>query len=297
MKKLSPYDRTSGSKDPSERIEPQETIVAVREISGGGEATSPPWRASCVESAEGRTRRGERPTSNVELQNGSELVIIEHGPITDRVLIYHKIARSCGAYAVFYGAMAGQELIALRQKVGTRKFQPTLEESMPWLARSTAYLYIGYAEKFEARLAAICPTAGQIELKALPDPRDYEAAERTELFAQVRESTGADSVEQMWLALGLMKEANPRGGHHPRKKERRNLSEDEIALEEAQIFWLPLQQKIFELTNSKAKDRLLYLPISAPHQEASLSLLENQLGSLCDLVREALRQKRKAAKS
>ena len=147
-----------------------------------------------------------------------EVVVIEHGPISDRVQVYHNIARSCAAYAVFYGAMAGQELIALRQKVGNRKFQPTLAESMPWLSHSTAYLYIGYAEKFESRLKAICPTAGQIKLAALPDPRDYEAAERTELFEQVREKTGAETAVQMWLALGLMREPKPRGGSKAGRK-------------------------------------------------------------------------------
>jgi hypothetical protein len=42
-------------------------------------------------------------------------------------------------------------------------------------------------------------------LAALPDPRDYQAAERTELFEQVRKQTGCQDAQQMWMALGLAK--------------------------------------------------------------------------------------------
>ncbi len=168
----------------------------------------------------------------------NELVLVEHGPISDRVQVYHNIARSCAAYAVFYGAMAGQELIALRQKVGSRKFQPTLTESMPWLAVSTAYLYIGYADRFAARLAAILPSAGRIELRQLPDPRDYEAAEKSDLFAQVRESTGVDTVEQMWLALGLMKEPRGRGGDTSKFPRKTKPTEEQLHAETLEAWTL-----------------------------------------------------------
>lgn len=143
--------------------------------------------------------------------------IPDGGQITDWVFKCHHVARACQAYAVFFGAMAGQGLIRLRQVVGSRNFSPTLDESMPWLARSTAYLYMGYAERFGKKLKAILPAVGQIDLKELPDPRDWEAAEKTGLFREAKKALNVENYGQLLLALDLMKESKPRGGHHPKK--------------------------------------------------------------------------------
>jgi len=144
--------------------------------------------------------------------------IPEGGQITEWVHKSHQVARACQAYAVFFGAMAGQGLMKLRQVVGARNFQPTLRESMPWLPVSTAYLYMGYAKRFEKKLKSILPTIGRIDLKSLPDPRDFEAAEESGLLKEAKRSLSVDNYQQLLLALDLMKETKPRGGHHPKKE-------------------------------------------------------------------------------
>lgn len=148
-----------------------------------------------------------------------DLAIARIPNITDWVHKSHRMAQTCGAYAIFFGAMSGQGLLRLRQVVGSRNFKRALEESMPWLPRSTAYLYMGYAERFAKRLRAICPTVGQIDLKELPDPRDWEAAEKTGLFREAKKATTASNWQQLLLALDLMKETKRRGGHHPKGEE------------------------------------------------------------------------------
>ncbi len=145
--------------------------------------------------------------------------IPEGGQITDWVHKCHHVARACQAYAVFFGAMAGQGLLRLRQVVGSRNFKPALDESMPWLSRSTAYLYMGYAERFAKKLKAILPTVGQIDLKTLPDPRDWEAAEKTGLFKEAKRALNTENYGQLLLALDLMREPKRRGGHHPKGEE------------------------------------------------------------------------------
>lgn len=145
--------------------------------------------------------------------------IPEGGQITDWVYKCHNVARACQAYAVFFGAMAGQGLIRLRQVVGARNLQPTLRESMPWMSVSTAYLYMGYAKRFEKKLKSILPTVGRIDLKSLPDPRDWETAEKSGIYAQAKKSLKTENYGQLLLALGLMSEPKRRGGHHPKGEE------------------------------------------------------------------------------
>ncbi len=145
--------------------------------------------------------------------------IPEGGQITDWVHKSHQMARACQAYAVFFGAMAGQGLMRLRQVVGSRNFQPTLRDSMPWLPVSTAYLYMGYAQRFEKKLKAILPTVGRMDLKSLPDPRDFEAAETNGLIKEAKRALSVDNYQQLLLALDLMKESKRRGGHHPKGEE------------------------------------------------------------------------------
>jgi hypothetical protein len=99
------------------------------------------------------------------------------------------------------------------------------------------------------------------------------------------------SFYQLCLDLGP---AHRGGDTSKHRKSRSNKSPEEVAAEEAQIYWAPVQKKLFELLHCNAKERLLDLPITEAPPIASLTSLQHQVESLNDIVREALKQRRSA---
>lgn len=87
--------------------------------------------------------------------------------------------------------------------------------------------------------------------------------------------------------------ATSRGGDTSKSRAAKPVkkSREEILREEAQIFYLPLQQKLFEALQAKGKKRLLVLPVTAPHKQASLSVLRDVHRAVGDLIDAALQQK------
>jgi hypothetical protein len=98
---------------------------------------------------------------------------------------------------------------------------------------------------------------------------------------------GGRSFYQLCLDLGPAS----RGGDTSKSTPTVKKSRAEIAREEAQIFFLPLQQKLFEALQSKAKSRLRVLPVTASNKEASLSILRDVHRAFGDLLDAALAEK------
>jgi hypothetical protein len=192
---------------------------------------------------------------------------------------YDKLSGICAT-------MKGLVLAEVKHKIERGKF-------LPWVAKHYGKTRKSAAE--DMRLAgAFCKSNPRVTFAALgrdmaATVKDLEQAQIDLKHPLVREIAGwvqERSRYQLLLAFPSDRGGDTTKSHKPKLKK----SRDEIALEEAQITYLPLQKALMAVLQAKAKRRLLFLPLVAPQTEASLSALNDGLVALTTLVQAAMKQ-------
>jgi hypothetical protein len=195
---------------------------------------------------------------------------------------YDKLSGICAT-------MRGLVLTEAKRKLGHGKFLPWVAENFK-KTKKTAAQDMRVAEEFcKSNPRVTFETLGRDLASTILELEQANIDLRHPLVREVAIWVGDRTRYQLLLDF-----PGSRGGDTSahRSKKLLNKSPDEIKHEEAQIFYFPLQQQLFELLQPKIKQRLLHLPLEAPPQEASLFVLHGELEELLDLVKEAMKQKR-----
>jgi len=200
----------------------------------------------------------------------------------------------------------GIVLIELKRRIGYGKWGAWLKEKYP-KSQDTAGRRIRVSEDFvqtiqNPRFRSTAEFDRQAALDFLRDDLTKTLSKlekaRLDLAHPLVRAGLAYAKGRSWYQLYLDLGPGERGGDTSahRGKKLLNKSPDEIEREKAQVFYLPLQQKLFDCTRGVEKNSLLWLPIMAPAEEASLTILSREIDELRELIREAIKHKQREGK-
>lgn len=228
-------------------------------------------------------------------RNGSHPVALIDMDVPQLTAAYRSLDECQARYDKLSGIVAtmkGIVLTEVKHKCGHGNFLPWLRENFPKSHKTATQDMRLAAEFFKCEPRFTFETLGRDLAATL---REIEAAQLDLSHPLVREVAGFVGERTRYQLL--LDFPGERGGDTGgRRKKCLNKSPEEIAREEAQTFWFPFQHKCFALLQDAPKKRLLWLPIASSPEEASLITLERELGDLHALVKEALAQRKRAAK-
>jgi hypothetical protein len=128
----------------------------------------------------------------------------------------------------------------------------------------------------------------------LPDAR------REQIVQAVQKVTDGHTAQQLMFDWGIAKKPQGSGATGGRREKKgRTLSDEEIARQGAQVFFLPAYLNLYKLRNMPKRDAyLLALPLNTdtPADEASLVNLRDEIALHLDLLNEAIEIKQNQAK-
>ena len=161
------------------------------------------------------------------------------------------------------------------------------------ISKTTAWRFEAMAEAAKKRIAEL--NADELlttPICQLTEPR------RAAILQAVHKVTDGQTAQQLMLDWGIAKKPQGSGCVGGNKNGRpSNLSAEEIALQTAQIAWLPVYKQLFALRNS-AQQTLLHLPVDtdSPADEAALLFLLDEMELHTALIKEVIAIKRLGAR-
>jgi hypothetical protein len=198
--------------------------------------------------------------------------------------------------------LQGVTLLEIKRRLHHGEWGPFLKKSFD-KSQDSAGRYIRAAEDFLAKLQdakfrkraefnldAAVSLLRQDLGKTLEQLEDSKLDLSNPIVQLAAFYAGGRSFNQLLLELGDAQRGGKRTAGKKLKKSR-----DEIAREEAQITYLPLQKALLGVLQAKPKRRLLFLPLAAPETEASLSALNDALTACSTLVQAAIKQARRGS--
>jgi len=188
--------------------------------------------------------------------------------------------------------LKGMVLVEAKTKPENKgKFMNWVKENFASAGHRTATRYMRLAEAFMKGLDSTVQfdTLTRDLAASVEALREFQLDLSHPVVSKVAEWVNGRGSYQLMLDF-----PGERGGDTSshRGKKLLNKSPDEIARESAQIYCLPLQQKLFDVI--QGKEHLLWLPVQAGPEEASLSIIRRELEELLDLVRQVIKRNQRA---
>lgn len=130
------------------------------------------------------------------------------------IIRHHEAARQHLAQSAVHAALAGLELQAARTEIPHGQFQKWVEDNFVFNA-DTASRYMRLADGIKRQISKASHVTLLEDIFSAP-PSELSKTKRDQLISTLAKATGDQTLRQMYLDFGILKEPKPTGGYNGR---------------------------------------------------------------------------------